>query len=160
HASTKIAVESGRRTRIIPQGGCRGRRGMDNTRSSSIACCLALLLAGGFLFGLEARQPSSGPPSVPDAHRDVVARYCVSCHNSRLKTGGFALDAAAAADVAQNPEAWEKVVRKMRARQMPPVGLPRPDEATYQAAIGSLEQSLDRAAAAHPNPGRTDTMRR
>ena len=113
------------------------------------------------MFGLEARQPSVSPP-VPssDTHREVINRYCISCHNGRLKTGGLALDTFVAADVAQNPEAWEKAVRKMRARQMPPVGLPRPDEATYQATIASLEQSLDRAAAAHPNPGRTDTLRR
>jgi hypothetical protein len=77
-----------------------------------------------------------------------------------VKRGGLSLDAAAVQDVAQNPEIWEKVVRKVRARQMPPVGLPRPDEATYRATIASLEQSLDRAAAAHPNPGRTETLRR
>jgi len=112
------------------------------------------------MVGLEARQPAVGAPVSSGAHRDVVKRYCASCHNDRLKTGGFTLDAVAAAEVGQNPEAWEKVVRKMRARQMPPVGLPRPDEATYQATIESLEQSLDRAALAHPNPGRTDTLRR
>ena len=62
------------------------------------------------MFGLEARQPSVSPP-VPssDAHRDVINRYCISCHNGRLKTGGLALDTFVAADVAQNPEAWEKV---------------------------------------------------
>ena len=125
-----------------------------------MACCLAALVAGGFMFGLEARQPPGSPPAPSDTHREVINRYCISCHNDRLKTGGLALDAFVAADVPKNPEAWEKVIRKMRARQMPPVGLPRPDEATYQATIGSLEQSLDRAAAAHPNPGRTDTLRR
>src|SRR4029077_18409321 len=45
-------------------------------------------------------------------------------------------------------------------RSMPPAGLPRPDESTYQALIAQLETSLDRAAAAHPNPGRSDTFRR
>jgi len=125
-----------------------------------MACCLAVLVAGGFMFGLEARQSSGSPPVASDTHREVINRYCISCHNGRLKSGGLALDAFVAADVPQNPEAWEKVIRKMRARQMPPVGRPRPDDATYQATIGSLEQALDRAAAAHPNPGRTDTLRR
>ena len=65
------------------------------------------------------------------------------------------------ADVAQQPEIWEKVVRKLRARQMPPVGRKeRPDEATYDATVRLLETSLDRAAVAHPNPGRTATIRR
>ena len=69
--------------------------------------------------------------------------------------------ALVAADVSEAQEVWEKVVRKLRARQMPPVGnKERPDEATYDATIRSLETSLDRAAAAHPNPGRTATIRR
>jgi len=52
------------------------------------------------------------------------------------------------------------VLRKVRARQMPPIGLPRPDDATYDATIASLEKSLDRAASAQPNPGRTESLRR
>ena len=62
--------------------------------------------------------------------------------------------------MSRHPDVWEKVVRKLRARQMPPVGKERPDDATYDAVIASLETSLDRAAAAHPNPGRTATIRR
>jgi hypothetical protein len=134
---------------------------MLNPRRVTLLCCLAgLLAASGFMFALEAQQQSVGAPVPPAAHREVINRYCVSCHNDRLKRGGLALDTVAAHDVGQNPEVWEKVLRKVRARQMPPVGLPRPDEATYQATISSLEQSLDRAAAAQPNPGRTDTLRR
>jgi hypothetical protein len=134
---------------------------MCNPRSGSIFCCLVgLLAAGGFMFALDAQQPSAGAPSPSAAHRDVINRYCVSCHNGRLKTGGLALDTVAAYEVGQHPEVWEKVLRKVRARQMPPVGLPRPDDATYEAAIASLEKSLDRAAAVQPNPGRTDSLRR
>jgi hypothetical protein len=62
--------------------------------------------------------------------------------------------------VPRHADVWEKVVRKLRARQMPPVGKERPDEATYDAVVASLERSLDRAAAASPNPGRTATIRR
>jgi cytochrome c551/c552 len=119
-----------------------------------------LFAAGGYLFTLEAQQQSSGAPLPSAAHRNVISRYCVSCHNDSLKTGGLALDTVAAREVGQNPEVWEKVVRKVRARQMPPVGMPRPDDATYEAVISYLERSLDRAAAAKPNPGRTDTFRR
>jgi hypothetical protein len=108
---------------------------MHNSLSGRIVCCLgALVAAGGFQFGLEAQQPSAGAPLPSAADRDVIKRYCVSCHNGRLKTGGLALDTVVAADVPENPEAWEKVVRKMRARQMPPVGLPRPDEADVPKA--------------------------
>src|SRR5437867_3876333 len=65
-----------------------------------------------------------------------------------------------AQDVSRHPEVWEKVVRKLRVRYMPPAGMPRPDERTYDDVVSSLETSLDRAAAAKPNPGRTDTFRR
>jgi len=144
---------------------------MFNARRVSIFGCLAgLLVAAGFMLTVEAQQlpagaPSrgfgdAGPPLPAAAHRDVVHKYCVSCHNDRLKRGGLALDAVVAHEVGDNPEVWEKVLRKMRARHMPPVGMPRPDDATYEAAIVSLEMSLDRAAAAKPNPGRTATLRR
>ena len=117
-----------------------------------------LFLTGGFL-GVGGLQPQSRDGSV-SPERAVVNRYCVSCHNSALKAGDLALDTISAQDVGQHPEAWEKVVRKLRARHMPPAGMPRPDERTYAAAVSSLETSLDSAAAAKPNPGRTDTFRR
>src|SRR5262245_21553577 len=90
----------------------------------------------------------------------VINRYCFGCHNAKVKSGGLALDKLTAEPVDQHAEPWEKVVRKLRARHMPPVGLPRPDEAGYNSLVQSLESSLDTAAAAKPNPGRTDTFRR
>jgi hypothetical protein len=126
-----------------------------------------LLAAGGFVCMLEAQQPfagkpssSVGKPSSSPAYLDAIDQYCVSCHSDTLKTAGLALDTVAAHPVDQHPEVWEKVVRKLRARQMPPAKAPRPDESTYDATVSSLEASLDRLAAAHPNPGRTDTFRR
>jgi hypothetical protein len=89
-----------------------------------------------------------------------VKRYCYGCHNSKLKTGGFTLDGLDIENAGPHSDAWEKVVRKLRTRSMPPAGLPRPGEGTYQALLTSLETSLDKAAAAKPNPGRTDTFRR
>jgi hypothetical protein len=132
---------------------------MFSPRGRSIVCSAGLLAAGGFVSAMHAQQPSSQGP-LPVVHRDVVNRYCLSCHNDRVKRGGLALDAVAAIDVSQHPDVWEKVLRKIRARQMPPVGVPRPDEPTYEATIASLETSLDRAAAANPDPGRTATLRR
>jgi len=120
-----------------------------------------LLLASGFLLTLDAQQPPIGASPAPAAaHNAFVTRYCASCHNDRLKRGGLTLDAAAAHDVGQSPDVWEKVLRKVRARQMPPIGSLRPDEAAYNAEIATLETALDRAAAASPNPGRTATLRR
>ena len=96
----------------------------------------------------------------PPPERAVVDQYCVGCHNSKAKAGALALDAIETESVSQHTDAWEKVVRKLRARYMPPAGLPRPDERTYDAVVASIETSLDAAAAAKPNPGRTDTFRR
>jgi len=90
----------------------------------------------------------------------VISRYCVGCHNAKTKTSGLELDSLSQTPIARHPEAWEKVVRRLRARYMPPAGLPRPDERTYQAVVASIESQLDRAAAAKPNPGRPDSFRR
>ena len=90
----------------------------------------------------------------------VIDRYCIGCHNSKLKSGDLSLDAATVKTPAESPEVWEKVVRKLRARFMPPAGLPRPDERTYDTVVSSLAGALDSAAAQKPNPGRTDTFRR
>jgi mono/diheme cytochrome c family protein len=123
-----------------------------------------LLAAGGGASARDAAAPAR--PVVAAAgkaalHTALVDEYCVACHDEYEKEGGLALDAVALQDVSRHPDVWEKVVRKLRARQMPPVGKKdRPDEATYDAVIAYLENSLDRAAATHPNPGRTATLRR
>ncbi|MBY0507233.1 MAG: DUF1592 domain-containing protein [Bryobacteraceae bacterium] len=90
----------------------------------------------------------------------VLDKYCVGCHNAQTRTSGLELDALSKAPVGAHPEAWEKVVRRLRARYMPPAGLPRPDEKSYQALVSSLEAQLDRAAAAKLNPGRPESFRR
>jgi mono/diheme cytochrome c family protein len=105
-----------------------------------------------------AQQPdSSGSSSSP---RPLLDRYCVSCHNQRLKTGGLALDTLDTANVGAGAEVWEKVVRKLRGGLMPPAGRPRPDQASYDHMASWLEAELDRAAMERPNPGRTDTFHR
>ena len=98
--------------------------------------------------------------AAPPMERSLVGQYCVACHNSEAKTAGLALDDLLDQEVAEHPEEWEKVVRRLRARQMPPAGLPRPDEDAYAEIVDSLSEALDQAAEAAPNPGRTDTFRR
>ena len=63
-------------------------------------------------------------------------------------------------NVPADAERWEKVIRKLRAKSMPPPGLPRPDAATYDALAGYLETELDRAAAAKPNAGKLPLLHR
>jgi len=96
----------------------------------------------------------------PTPARELVSTYCVSCHNQRVKTAGLALDAADADHVANSAETWEKVIVKLRSRAMPPAGVRRPDNATYDRVASWLESEIDRAAAAHVNPGRTASLHR
>ena len=97
----------------------------------------------------------------PDAERALVDKYCVTCHNARLKTGGLVLDKDTVdlTRVADRADVWEKVIRKVHGRMMPPQGMPRPDEATIDAFAASLETSIDRVALGKPNPGRSPLHR-
>lgn len=93
------------------------------------------------------------------AQQALLDQYCIGCHNQKLKTGGLELDKLNLQQPGPDAETLEKVVRKIRAGMMPPAGARRPDRATLDAFATSLEDSLDRAAAAHPNPGRTPLHR-
>jgi mono/diheme cytochrome c family protein len=119
-----------------------------------ITCWLvALAVISGRLQAAPSPQASAAAPAAVPSAQALLDRYCVSCHNDRLQTAGIALSAGIETP-GSDAERWEKVVRKLRAGVMPPPGLPRPDAATYASFIYSLERALDRAAAAHPNPGR------
>ncbi len=114
------------------------------------------MVAAGWVM-LSAAAPQRAPaaaPGVASDHQGTVDRYCASCHNPRVQAGGLTLDAAAVARVADHSDVWEPVVRKLRTRTMPPQGMPRPDDATYDRLSAWLETELDRAATAAPNPGR------
>jgi mono/diheme cytochrome c family protein len=84
----------------------------------------------------------------------VVDQYCVRCHNERTRSGGLVLSNVDFTDVPAYAERLEKVVRKLGTGAMPPQGMPRPDERTHDAFVSWLASELDRAAAAHPDPGR------
>lgn len=85
--------------------------------------------------------------------------HCVGCHNPVEKKGGFDLEAIIDQEIAENTPAWEKVLRKLNTRQMPPSNWRRPSEQDYEAMAGHLSRSLDAASASHPDPGRTETFR-
>jgi len=113
------------------------------------------LLLACFAISSVAANASTGNPA-----RELVARYCVSCHNEKLKTGGLALDRADADNPYSSQETWEKVIVKLRSRAMPPPKLPRPDNATYDKVAAYLEFEIDRAAEAHANPGHPASLHR
>ncbi len=121
-----------------------------------------LSLSAVHLGAAELQQPATvaSAQSVSGETSGLIDQYCVRCHNTQRNTGGLALDAIDVGNVGENVEVWEKAVRKLRARAMPPAGGQRPDESGYEVMLAYLETSLDRAAAASPDPGRTDTFRR
>ena len=103
-------------------------------------------------------QPAARvPPTAPQ--RALLDRYCVTCHNERLKTAGLMLDTLDISEVDVNAQVLEKIVRKLGTGQMPPPGRPGPDAVTRDAFVGSLVTALDQAAAADPHPGRPTAHR-
>ena len=129
------------------------------------ACCVSLWMAAG-LSSVQNAAPQAPVEVLPSGSnaatllRPVLDTYCISCHSQRVRTAGLALDEVDASGPAAQPELWEKVIAKLRARSMPPAGMKRPDAATYHAAAAALESDLDRAWAASPNPGRIAAVHR
>jgi mono/diheme cytochrome c family protein len=113
-----------------------------------------IALTSAFLYPQSA---ASQPPA--NEQRALIDKYCVACHSERAKTGGLVLEKADLANIPANAGMWEKVVRKIRVEAMPPLGMPRPDRATADRFVTSLEATLDAAAAAKPNPGRATLHR-
>jgi hypothetical protein len=117
----------------------------------------ALLLVVVYARAYPAADPldqiGNASPSTASL-RPVLDRYCVTCHNSRLKTAGLQLDSLELGRLGADADTWEKVARKLRTREMPPAGAPRPDHDTYDRATAVLEAALDRAAEINPKPGR------
>ena len=123
-----------------------------------------MLAAAGSLRAVDQSQPQPAAtppaPAQPPTRQQVLRRYCVSCHNEKLKTAGLALDTFDVEHPSANPDVWERVATRLRAGSMPPTGLPRPDAATYDGLATWLETELDRAWAAAPNPGRIAAVHR
>jgi mono/diheme cytochrome c family protein len=99
-----------------------------------------------------ARQ-SAHPPASAAAERALLDRYCVTCHNQKAKTAGVMFDTLDVAHVGKDAAVWERAVRKLRGGMMPPLGMPRPDQASINSLVKFLETSLDQAALASPDPG-------
>ncbi len=91
------------------------------------------------------------------ADRALLDKYCVTCHNDKLKTGGLTLEKIDAGRVGDGAEVWEKVVRKIHSGTMPPLGMPRPDAATLDGFAASLEKELDCGCASRARAGRVFT---
>src|SRR5262245_52721469 len=124
-----------------------------------VAVVSSLCLA---LVPMQAQTPvaPAAPSTVSSTQRQFLDRYCVTCHNDRLKTGGLTLERADVSRSEAQPEVWEKVARKLRTGVMPPANMLQPPNADRVAMATWLENPLDAASASKPNPGRTETLRR
>jgi Protein of unknown function (DUF1592)/Protein of unknown function (DUF1588)/Protein of unknown function (DUF1585)/Protein of unknown function (DUF1587)/Protein of unknown function (DUF1595)/Planctomycete cytochrome C len=133
------------------------------TKRSGAGLCLAFT---GFLGALMSSgstvMVAQGSTAVATADQNssaVLSKYCITCHNEKRKTAGLMIDKLDLLNVGEDAETWEKIARKFRTQEMPPPGAPRPDKASYSTVTAHLENALDNAAAANPNPGRVAVHR-
>ncbi len=129
-------------------------------RASLLYVCI-VVLGATYLAAPPPRSPQAviTQTQLAVVPRAVIDQYCVGCHNERLKIAGLMLDKTDIDHAGSRAEIWEKVLRKLHTREMPPPGRPRPDSATYTAMSAALEKMLDDTATANPNPGRVAVHR-
>src|ERR1700730_8301999 len=110
-----------------------------------ISCAVGIGSADSNVFSQRANQV----PQHPESQWSTIQTYCVGCHNEEVRAGNLFLDQLGAESVPQPPEIFEKVVRKLRGRQMPPPGMPQPSQEEVDALVGWLETTLDKSGNAH-----------
>ncbi|MEO8098736.1 MAG: DUF1592 domain-containing protein [Acidobacteriota bacterium] len=104
------------------------------------------------LYSVTQRAGGQAPP-VANPNRALVDRYCVGCHNQRLKTAKLELDVLDLTHPEKDALTWERAIRKLRGGMMPPPGAAKPSATEVNALATYLEDSLDKAGAANLNPG-------
>src|SRR6202166_3188083 len=110
-----------------------------------ISCAVGIVSAGSKAFSQTANQVAQHPESP----WSTIQNYCFGCHNEFVKAGNLFLNQLSAESVPEPPEIFEKVVRKLRGRQMPPPGMPQPSQQEVDALISWLESTLDESSKAH-----------
>src|SRR5262244_975877 len=110
-----------------------------------ISCAIGIVSANSQAFS----QPASQVAQHPESPWSTIQTYCFGCHNKFVAAGNLFLDQLGAESVAEHPEIFEKVVRKLRGRQMPPPGIAQPSQQEVDALVGWLESTLDESSKAH-----------
>ncbi len=107
----------------------------------------------GILVAGMAILPTAAQQSAAATHRSTLDQYCVACHSDALLMAGLSLQGLDIADLNQNGAIWEKVLGKLRNRQMPPAGMPAPPAESYDDMVAYLTSGLDQISQDNPNPG-------
>jgi Protein of unknown function (DUF1592)/Protein of unknown function (DUF1588)/Protein of unknown function (DUF1585)/Protein of unknown function (DUF1587)/Protein of unknown function (DUF1595)/Planctomycete cytochrome C len=110
-----------------------------------ISCAVGIVSADSKVFS----QPANQVAQHPESQWSTIGLYCFGCHNEEVRAGNLFLDQLDAGSVPKHPEIFEKVVRKLRGRQMPPPGMLQPSQQEVDALIGWLESTLDKSSTAH-----------
>ena len=110
-----------------------------------ISCAFGIVCADSKAFSQPAKQVAQHLES----QWSTIGLYCFGCHNEGVRAGNLFLDQLTAESVPEHPEIFEKVVRKLRGRQMPPPGIPQPSQQEVDALIGWLETTLDKSSTGH-----------
>jgi mono/diheme cytochrome c family protein len=93
--------------------------------------------------------PAAGAPDqyhAPEQYHAMLSTYCYTCHSTRAKIGGLALDGLDLQAAADDARTWEKALRKLRGHLMPPPGNPQPPQKDVDSFVAWMENTLD----AHP----------
>jgi mono/diheme cytochrome c family protein len=118
---------------------------MRHIKNNLIALIILISLAA--VFTASPRLTQTAPPaSATQAQLAVINQYCVGCHNDRAKTGGVSFEGLKPENVGERAEVFEKAIRKLRGRVMPPPGAKQPDAKAIDSLVAWLEDSLDHAA--------------
>src|SRR5215831_19457497 len=107
-----------------------------------ISCALGLVSVDSKVFAQTATQVAQHPAS----QWSTIETYCFGCHNKFVRAGNLLLDELGAGSVPAHPEIFEKAVRKLRGRQMPPPGIAQPSQKEVDALVGWLESTLDESS--------------
>jgi mono/diheme cytochrome c family protein len=111
-----------------------------------LAGALVVLIASLAVFENRAvgQTPAgTSAKAAADPHRAMLNTYCVGCHNARLKSGGIAFDVLDLQAAATDAQTWEKALRKLRGRLMPPPGAPQPPQKDIDSFVAWMENDLD-----------------
>jgi hypothetical protein len=115
---------------------------------------IKLAAAGTILFPVLSGAADASAPAGAQEKWAFLDQYCSKCHNTTDWAGGVAFDSLSADNIPEDAETWEKAVRKLRGRLMPPAGNPQPDSQAVRSFVSWMETNLDDAGRAHTDPGR------